>query len=246
METYPLNKQEFADKVIVVLDETNDLGQSLIKYFSDCGAHVFYLEKGTTNNNEYTVCKYTDKEMHSLVDIDFKNDNSIQEFAKLMLDKFGKIDIFINNLEFKMDKGILEITPEEWNDGLYINLHIPFILLHALTPLIEKSGNGKVINVSAPNAINGKHGDVSYASSKSALESLNKALSRELGEKRINVNAISYDPADFQNDNHKQYIPLHRRATTADITNSTLFLASSMSNYMNGQVMLVDGGRTIL
>ncbi|WP_165769035.1 SDR family NAD(P)-dependent oxidoreductase [Virgibacillus profundi] len=234
---------DLRDKVVFVFDGEHAVGEEIIKLFSEAGAKVLFLGKSNLDEDSL-VLKY--KEDASSFEVGSFNlkDNS---FLKVIQDQI-QVDIIINNMEAMTGKDVMDISPEEWENGLFTNLHIPFQLLKMILPLMKNQEEGAVINISSTSAIDGGDGDVLYAASKSALESMNKALSRELGPYNIRVNGLSVgsipNDKDVESDLHS--IPLNRFATPTDIANAALFLSTPMAGYISGQTILVDGGKTLL
>ncbi|WP_339226648.1 SDR family oxidoreductase [Oceanobacillus sp. FSL K6-2867] len=224
---------DLQNKVVFVFDGDCEIGKEIIHLYAKVGAKVLFLSRTHSVDKCIFVLKYKDESASEEIGpLNLGNSSFLKELHQ--------IDIAINNLETDTGKGIIDITPEEWENIMFINLDAPFQLIKMITPLMEKRNDGVIINVSSTSAIDGGNGDIAYAASKSALESMNKALSRELASSNIRVNAVSvgkYDTSDS--------IPLGRKVTASEIANTIFMLTTPMASYINGQTILLDGGKTL-
>lgn len=227
---------DLQNKVVFVFDGDHQVGKEIIRLYTEAGAKILFLSRTDSEGESIFILKYKDgSSSNDIGPVNLENSSFLQGLPDL-----HQIDIIINNLETDTGKGIIDITPEEWENVMFINLDVPFQLIKMITPLMEKQNDGVIINVSSTSAIDGGNGDTAYAASKSALESMNKALSRELASSNIRVNAVSvgkYDTSDS--------IPLGRKVTASEIANTILMLTTPMASYMNGQTILLDGGKTL-
>ncbi|MFD2131952.1 SDR family NAD(P)-dependent oxidoreductase [Pseudogracilibacillus auburnensis] len=248
MGNYFQPQQCFNNKVVLLLNGLDQIGETLMKLYDEAGAKVYYFNRSEESFTRYEMFKLSSTQNKKLGMIDFQSSNVEEELRHLMDGEIEKIDVFINNLEHKVEKDLLDITPLEWNDGLFVNLHIPFIVLKSYTTFLEASSQAVIIHLTSPHAIHGGNGEVSYAACKSALESFNKGLSRALGA-QIRANGVSFDSFQTLRDEKASSVnggtvPIKSQATLSDITNIIMFLSSSLATYINGQVLLVDGGKT--
>jgi 3-oxoacyl-[acyl-carrier protein] reductase len=228
---------DLQDKVALVFDGDNEVGKEIIQLFLDAGAKVLYLCKSNMEVERSLILNFkAESTSYALGPVDFE-----KNFLKGIRDLI-EIDIVINNLEADPGKEIMDITPEEWEETMLINLDIPFRLIKMVTPFMKKQNNGVIINISSTSAVDGGDGNVALAASKSALESMCKALSRELGPNNIRVNAVSVGK---YSDEMMEKVPLGREVTASDIANTVFLLTTPMASYINGQTILLDGGKTL-
>lgn len=227
---------EFDHKKVFVMDGDSPLGKEIISTFVELQATVISMSK-SSDKHECALYYETANKKVKLGALDFNSPNVLEELTTILLKTTKTVDVFINNSKKVNSKGILELSSNEWEDELFVNLDIPFLLLKAIIPLLKESGLGSIINMSSLSVINGGLGEVGFASVKSATESINKALSRELNDFNVRVNCISFSHDDLE-------INSTQGVRYIDIVNTILFLSSSLSSYINGQVLLVDGGRT--
>ena len=185
--------------------------------------------------------------------VDLSSEDSIVRWSKNILDAFGKIDVLVNNAGMRFRKEFLDISIDELDLVLGVNLKSVFAFCQAVLPHMVKEHKGKIINMSSIAGTLGFSDLSGYVMSKAAIIGLTKSLAIEFSEKNIQVNALApgfcktsyFD--NFQK-NKKLYdftlsrTPAGRWGESKEIADVCVFLASSMSNYMTGEVLKVDGG----
>ena len=173
------------------------------------------------------------------------------ELINEVITTFGKIDILVNNAGITKDTLIIRMKEEDFDNVIEVNLKGAFNCLRAISPIMVKQKEGKIINMSSVVGVIGNAGQVNYSASKAGLIGMTKSLAREIGSKNINVNAIApgfidTDMTKVLSDDQKKNIisqvPLKRLGNVEDIANLAVFLGSDKSNYITGQVIHVDGG----
>jgi len=176
-------------------------------------------------------------------------------FVNDVLKEFGQIDICVNNAGISKDNLLLRMTPEQWNEVIQVNLGSVFNMTKQVIKPMMKAKSGSIINMSSVIGEMGNAGQSSYAASKAGVIGFTKSVAKELGSRNIRCNAIapgfvetdmtSYLQDGAAADKYKAGIPLGRFATTEDIANVTLFLASELSSYVTGQTISACGGLNI-
>lgn len=176
---------------------------------------------------------------------------SLIEFAK---EKFGSVDVLVNNAGITRDKLLMQMKDEDINDVLDINLKSAFNCSRAVIRIMMKQRHGRIINMSSVVGIAGEAGQTNYAASKAGLIGMTKALAKEVASRGITVNAIApgyitTNMTDVLPDKIKQNIiesiPLGRPGTPEDIAAAAAFLAGEDACYITGQVLNVSGGLLI-
>ena len=172
-----------------------------------------------------------------------------------VLKEFGQIDICVNNAGISKDNLLLRMTPEQWDEVMTVNLKSVFNMTKQVIRPMMKAKSGSIINMSSVIGEMGNAGQSSYAASKAGVIGFTKSVAKELGSRNIRCNAIapgfvetdmtSYLQDGAASDKYKAGIPLGRFASTEDIANVTLFLASDLSSYVTGQTISVCGGLNI-
>ncbi|HHY41666.1 MAG TPA: 3-oxoacyl-[acyl-carrier-protein] reductase [Thermoanaerobacterales bacterium] len=170
-----------------------------------------------------------------------------------IVDKFGRIDVLVNNAGITRDALILRMKEEDWDKVIDINLKGIFNTSKACVKYMIKQKQGKIINISSVVGIYGNAGQVNYAASKAGIIGFTKSLAKELGSRGITVNAVA--PGFIETDMtssllEKQEdmiskIPLKRFGSPQDVANLVAFLASEKADYITGQLIVVDGGMSL-
>ncbi|MFM6924887.1 MAG: 3-oxoacyl-[acyl-carrier-protein] reductase [Ferruginibacter sp.] len=178
-----------------------------------------------------------------------------ETFVNDVLKEFGSIDICVNNAGISKDNLLLRMTPEQWDEVMQVNLKSVFNMSKQVIKPMMKARNGTIINMSSIIGEMGNAGQSSYAASKAGIIGFTKSIAKELGSRNVRCNAIApgfveTDMTSYLKDGegaekYKADIPLNRFASTEDIANACLFLASNMGSYVTGQVLSVCGGLNI-
>ena len=186
-----------------------------------------------------------------IIKANVSNFEEAERLIKEAKEVFGRVDILVNNAGITKDNLIMRMKEEDFDSVIDVNLKGAFNCLKAVTPIMIRQKEGKIINMSSVVGVIGNAGQVNYCASKAGLIGMTKSLAREIGGKNINVNAIAPGFIDTdmtkvlsedQKKNIMSQVPLKRLGQADDIANLALFLASEQSNYITGQVIHVDGG----
>ena len=193
------------------------------------------------------------------IDADVSIKEEVNNLVNTGWEKFGKIDILVNSAGILVSTSFLEIKEEEWDRTLNVNLKGTFLCSQIVAQkMVEKGIKGKIINITSINGFQAEKKLTSYGSSKGGLIALTQSMAIELGEYGINVNAIAPSVVSGTNINkeffdNKEIVnkvlsktPLHRLGTIEDCANLAVFLASDKSDFIQGEVIVLDGGLTIL
>ena len=187
------------------------------------------------------------------VKADVSKGDEVNNLVEKTLESYKRVDILVNNAGIAKLTRLLELTEAEWDRTMNVNIKGQFLCSKAVIAHMIKQERGKIVNVASLAAHIGAPGLAAYGASKGGVVQLTKALAVELGKYNIMVNAVSpgltltdliksavKDRPDFIEGIDR--IPLRRAAEPEDIANAVLFLASSESDYITGQVLIVDGG----
>jgi 3-oxoacyl-[acyl-carrier protein] reductase len=183
--------------------------------------------------------------------LDVASEDSIKAGAKAVIEKFGKVEILINNAGITRDGLVLRMKRPDWDDVLGTNLTGAFLLTQALLSPMLRNRWGRVVNITSVVGRTGQAGQVNYAASKAGLIGMTRALAREVASRGITVNAVApgyiETPMTAVLDEKQRevmmvQIPLGRPGTDLEIAQAVLFLASDGAAYITGHVLDVNGG----
>ncbi len=242
------------DKVVIVTGGANGIGKATVLRFAAEGAKVMACdldEQGlatlkTEVEGKGGVCET------KIVNVAKKED--VDALVKQTKDTFGKIDILINNAGITRDNLLIRMKEEEWDAVINVNLKGVFLVGQAVAQVMMRQKSGTIINTSSVAGVYGNFGQTNYSATKAGLIGITKTWAKELGKRNITCNAVA--PGFIQTEMTaslpeevitmgKERTPLGRLGTVEDVVNTYLFLASDESNFINGQVIGIDGGLTL-
>ncbi len=185
--------------------------------------------------------------------LDLAREGEIERLVKTTLKKFGRIDVLVNNAGTTVRKPFLEISEKDFDDVVHLNLRAVFLLTQAVVREMIKRKSGKIINIASLGSQIGLRNISAYTATKGGISSLTRTLALELAVHNINVNAIApgyyrtqLTEALFRDEEGYRWvlsrIPLGRPGVPEDVAGAAVFLASSASDYVTGQILFVDGG----
>jgi 3-oxoacyl-[acyl-carrier protein] reductase len=192
--------------------------------------------------------------------IDVTNEKETAEMARKTFERFGRIDILVNNaavigtIETKdFVKPVEEIVSADWDRILAVNIKGVFLCTKAVIPYMKKQGGGKIVNMASTVAFSGLPHFIHYTTSKGGIVTMTRGLARTLGDYNINVNAVApglimteamqgtYDP-DFYKDLVATKQLIHKNVEPEDVANAVLFMASDEADKITGQTLAVNAG----
>ena len=241
-------------KVAMITGGTRGIGKAIAKIFSDNGYDLIInyvsdktdltkLEEDLKNNNEILFVRANVGEL-----------NSVEEAVKKAIEKFGKIDVLVNNAGITRDNLIMRMKEEEFDQVINTNLKGTFNVTKSVVPYMMKKREGRIVNISSVVGVSGNAGQCNYAASKAGIIGFTKSIAKELASRNILANAVApgfidTDMTECLNDKVKESInnkiPLKRMGTPEEIAKAVYFLASSDNTYITGQVLNIDGGMLI-
>ena len=166
--------------------------------------------------------------------------------------QFGRIDALVNNAGIAIFKPMLEVTLEDWQRVMAVNLTGPFLMTQAVAPIMRDQGGGAIVNITSISGLRASTLRIAYGTSKAGLAHLTKQQAAELGQYGIRVNAVAPGPVDtamalavhtpeIRADYH-DHIPLNRYGLESELASAICFLSGDQAGYITGQVLCVDGG----
>ncbi|MGM0836912.1 MAG: 3-oxoacyl-ACP reductase FabG [Bacillota bacterium] len=239
-----------SEKVAIITGAANGLGLEAARVFLREGAKVALVDYDAVAG-EQRVSELQAEGEAAFYQVDVSNQSQVVEMVQMVKERFGQIDILINNAGITKDNMLLKMSSEDFQKVMDINVNGVFNCTQAVVPHMLEQGAGKIINTSSVSGVYGNVGQTNYAASKAAVVGMTKSWSKEFGRKGINVNAVApgfVETSMVATVPEKviqgllQVIPLQRLGKPSDIANAYLFLASNESDYVNGTVLHVDGG----
>ena len=245
------------NKNIIITGASQGIGESITKKFFNKNSNVFLISRN--KNKLETIKKQLSKNKINSQIIDYytanvQNFNDISDIVKTVINKYKKIDVLINNAGINDDNLIVKMKEDQWNRVIDTNLTGTYNCCKAVSKYMIKQKFGKIINISSVIGEIGNKGQVNYAASKAGIVGLTKSLSKELGSRNINVNAINPGfiktemTEKLKKDKNLEFlnkIPLNRFGNVEDVSNLVYFLASKDSDYITGQTINIDGGMVV-
>ena len=242
------------NRVAIITGGTAGIGAATAIKFAQEGAKVILWARNAERGKAFIETMKAQGLEAEFDAVDSSNYEAVCEAAKKVNDKYGKIDILINNAGITNDSTLKKMTVEQWQQVIDINLSGSFYCIKAITPYMLEKGYGRIVNASSVVALYGNFGQTNYVATKAGLIGMTKTLARELGKKGITVNAVA--PGFIETDmvakmpenvldGMRAKVPVGRLGQPEEIASAYLFLASEEAAYINGATLSVDGGMTI-
>jgi 3-oxoacyl-[acyl-carrier protein] reductase len=244
-------------KVAIVTGGAKGLGRVFCEGYAREGAKVLAVTRKDMQGLEETV-----KSVRSLgseaeyLQIDVTSKADTEKMAKFAMERFGRIDILVNNAAFYYGverKAFYEISEQEWDMMMSVNVKGSWLPTVAVFPYMKAAGKGKIINLTSEVFFTGSQGFVHYVATKGAIVGLTRALAVELGPHNICINAVAPGFTDTEASRTIADVtkydttktPLRRLGVAEDIVGATIFLSSDAADFITGQTILVDGGKAM-
>lgn len=237
-------------KVALVTGASRGIGNSIAFELAKEGVDIIVNYASSSKKAEELVDKIKKLGNKAIaVKADVSDYNEVAKMFESIKAEFKKIDILVNNAGIVRDRTLKNMTQEEWNNVINTNLSSVFNVTKQALPLIGEGG--RIINISSIVGQYGNFGQCNYAAAKAGIMGLTKSLAKELGKKKITVNAIApgfiktdiiKDMPFFKRKLLRYMIPLKEEGNPEDVANAVVFLASEKSRYITGSVINVDGG----
>ena len=239
-------------KVVLITGGTRGIGKAIATKFAKNGYNLIlnYVSDRTNLEDLKNEFKKYNVEI-LLIKTDVSKFEECEKMAKQAIEKFGKIDVLINNAGITKDNLLLRMTSEDFEKVIDINLKGTFNVTKSIVPYMMKKRTGKIVNISSVVGVSGNAGQCNYASSKAGIIGFTKSIAKELASRNILANCIApgfinTDMTSVLSDSIKEniysQIPLRRMGSSEEIASSVYFLAGEENTYITGQVLNVDGG----
>lgn len=244
-----------AGKSALVTGATKGIGLETCKVLADAGADIAAVGRDAAGLKEVATAVAKVGRKCETIEADLATVAGAEAAARSALKAFGTIDVLVNNAGIALIDPLLDATAADWDMTMAVNLRAPFLIARALVPGMIKQGRGKIINISSQAGVVGLEAHGAYAASKGGLNMLTKVMTVEWAKHNIQINSVCptviLTPMGEQvwgkpekGDPMKAKIPAARFGKPIEVADMILFLASSASDLINGQDMLIDGGYT--
>lgn len=248
---------DLANKVVVVTGAAQGIGLAYARRLVNEGATVVLADRATDSVEKAAAALNENGSQGKAIahTLDVASANACAELAESLAKEFGRVDGLVNNAAIFSTitmKPFWEISTDEWDRLMDVNLKGPWLLTTALLPLLRASAGASIINIGSDAVAMGRQGYLHYIASKGGVAGMTFSLSHELGEFGIRVNTLSPGPVytevsrDTVSSSQKEAMmarqALHRTAGPDDMTSLAAFLLSDESSYITGQTISVNGG----
>jgi len=253
MNTYIQDMFTLEGKIALVTGASRGLGQAMAIAFAKAGATLVLTARSKESLTDTVKMIEAEGGEALALGCDQSHGKNIDVVFEAIKSKYGRVDILVNNAGTIRRAPAHETTDEDWNAVIDTNLNGVFQFCRAAGAMMLKQGSGKIVNIASLLTFSGGITVPAYAASKGAVGQLTKALANEWAANNIQVNAIA--PGYFATDNTQQLqdnpernasitarIPTGKWGQPEDLVGAALFLSSKASSYVNGHILLVDGG----
>lgn len=252
-----MNELDFSGKTVLVTGGERGIGKRICLDFALHGANVIinypYIEE--LKEAEKTLNEINNIGSKAIIlRADVKNVGEIDEMVLQAIKEFGRIDILVNNAGITKDNLLIKMSLNDWQQVIDINLTGTFNCTKRVIKEMMKNKYGRIVNISSIMGLIGNPGQANYAASKAGIIAFTKSVAKEFGSRNITANVVApgyvkSPMTDSLPETIKEAfldkVIIKRFGEAEDISNAILFLASSLANYITGQVLVVDGGLTL-
>ncbi|MGF9647235.1 glucose 1-dehydrogenase [Pseudarthrobacter oxydans] len=240
-------------KTALVTGGGKGIGRGIVECFLKEGAQVAVVQRHAA-----------DQELQGNpavlgIQADLTDTAAIPSVVQQTVHRFGGIDVLVNNAGIMFERSVSELRPEEWDLMIAINMRAPLFLTQAVLPFMRERGGGSIINIGSIEGLAANPEHAVYCASKAGIHGLTKALALDLGSDKIRCNAIA--PGWINSELSETYLasqpdpvvardalynlhPIRRLGEPADVGDLAVFLASNRAEFLTGEVITLDGGRT--
>jgi 3-oxoacyl-[acyl-carrier protein] reductase len=250
MEALEIASQRLRDRIAIVTGASRGIGRAVALALASEGAKVVVNYASSSNAAEEVVAAITEAGGNAITaQADVSKVEQVDALLNTTLEKFGRVDVLVNNAGITRDTLLLRMKPEDWQAVIDLNLTGVFLCTRAVSKGMLKQRSGRIINIASVAGQMGNPGQANYSAAKAGVIGFTKTVAKELASRGITVNAVApgFIATDMTNDLKSEeilkYIPLGRYGEPEEVAGMVKFLAAdSAAAYITGQVFNVDGG----
>ncbi|TCZ69577.1 SDR family NAD(P)-dependent oxidoreductase [Flaviaesturariibacter aridisoli] len=236
----------FQDKVCLVTGAGSGIGRAAARQFAQEGGRVLVIDRDETGGNETVRLITADGGSAGFARCDVGVETEVRAAVQTALDTWGRIDVLVNNAAMMTFKKLVDLSVEEWDMVLHVNLRSVFLFCKQCIPHLDR---GAIVNISSVHAHETTANVVPYASSKGALEAFTRGVSLEYPWPKLRINCVApgavNTPMLWNNPNVKSGAEMVSGAVgePVELAAAICFLASDEASFINGTTLVADGGR---
>lgn len=237
--------------VSLVTGASRGIGAAIARELAAAGSHVVIDYRFDSDGADSVIDEIRDSNCSAeSVMCDVSDRNAVAQTIASIIEKYGRLDVLVNNAGVLRDRSFLKLSAEEWHDVINVNLNGVMHTCSAVLPHMLRRANGRIVNISSFVAQTGNFGQTNYAAAKAGIIGFTRALALEVASKGVTVNAVCPGfietgmwrsiPGEVQK-SILQRIPMHRVGSPEDVARTVRFLVSE-GEYITGQTINVNGG----
>ncbi len=250
MEALQTSQERLRDRVAIITGASRGIGRATALALAAEGAKVVVNYASSSAAAEEVVAAITDAGGSAIaLQADVSKLEQVDALVNNSLEKFGRVDVLVNNAGITRDTLLLRMKPEDWQAVIDLNLTGVFLCTRAVSKLMLKQRSGRIINIASVAGQMGNPGQANYSAAKAGVIGFTKTVAKELASRGITVNAVAPGfivtdmTSDLKSEEILKYIPLGRYGEPQEVAGMVRFLAADpASAYITGQVFNVDGG----
>jgi len=240
------------EKTAYITGAARGIGKQIALTFAQQGANIIFSDL-EENDGVFETTKEIEKHGVKALFLAYNvaDYSATEDAVKKAFEKFETIDILVNNAGITRDTLLMRMQENDWDLVMSVNVKSVFNHVKAIQPYFLKQRKGSIINLGSVVGISGNAGQANYSASKAAIIGFSKSIAKELGSRNIRCNVIApgFIETEMTNglpqevkDAYFKTISLRRGGKPEDVANTALFLASELSSYITGQIIVCDGG----
>lgn len=250
MEASQTSQERLQERVAIITGASRGIGRAIARELAAQGANVVVNYASSSDAAQQVVAEITDAGGSAIaLQADVSKLEQVDALLNNTLEKFGRVDVLVNNAGITRDTLLLRMKPEDWQAVIDLNLTGVFLCTRAVSKIMLKQRSGRIINIASVAGQMGNPGQANYSAAKAGVIGFTKTVAKELASRGITVNAVAPGfiatdmTSDLKSDEIIKYIPLGRYGQPEDVAGMVRFLAAdSAAAYITGQVFNVDGG----